>query len=194
MKSIGTTSTRHQAAAMTTAVHTVVGDLDKLGSCSCINVGRRITPVIFAKKCISETGTVAVCSMLVRRLSKCSAIMTSWLLWVTFSVIQIMLKMMSVLLTFKVLTMVSWQITDIRCSLLMLMLILLMLSVLQSYQLVVSEWPTLGLFMAALRSRCGHYILALWFLSIFYLSFFIPRLISAVGDWMSTILPHMVWP
>ena len=31
--------------------------------------------------------------------------------------------------------------------------------------------------------------------SIFLLSsFFIPRLISAVGDWMSTILPHMVWP
>jgi len=25
------------------------------------------------------------------------------------------------------------------------------------------------------------------------LSFF-PRLISAVGDWMSTLLPHMVWP
>ena len=24
--------------------------------------------------------------------------------------------------------------------------------------------------------------------------FFIPRLISAVGNWMSTILPHMVWP
>ena len=38
--------------------------------------------------------------------------------------------------------------------------------------------------MAALRSRCGHYIFALWFLSIF----FIPRLISAVADWMSTIL------
>jgi len=31
------------------------------------------------------------------------------------------------------------------------------------------------------------------YLSIF-LSFLIPRLISAVGDWMSTILPHMVWP
>jgi len=30
-----------------------------------------------------------------------------------------------------------------------------------------------------------------FFLSIFYL---FPRLISAVGDWMSTILPHMVWP
>ena len=40
--------------------------------------------------------------------------------------------------------------------------------------------------MAALRSRCGHYIFALWFLSIFYLlSFFIPRLISAAADWMS---------
>jgi len=39
-------------------------------------------------------------------------------------------------------------------------------------------------------SRCGHYIFALWFLSIF----FIPRLISAAADWMSTILPQMVWP
>jgi len=49
--------------------------------------------------------------------------------------------------------------------------------------------------MAALRSRCGHYIFAMWFLSIFffYLSFF-PRLISAAADWMSTILRHMVWP
>jgi len=31
----------------------------------------------------------------------------------------------------------------------------------------------------------------------FYLllsSSFFPRLISAVGEWMSTILPHMVWP
>ena len=31
------------------------------------------------------------------------------------------------------------------------------------------------------------------FLSIFYLLFF-PRLISAVGDWMSTTLLHMAWP
>jgi len=30
--------------------------------------------------------------------------------------------------------------------------------------------------------------------SIYYLSIFFPRLISAAGDWMSTILPHMVWP
>jgi len=42
--------------------------------------------------------------------------------------------------------------------------------------------------MAALWNRAGHYIFALWFLS----SSFFPRLISAVRDWMSTILPHMV--
>ena len=49
--------------------------------------------------------------------------------------------------------------------------------------------------MAALWNSAGHYIFMLLFLSIFYLllSFF-PRLISAVGDWMSTILRHMVWP
>jgi len=34
------------------------------------------------------------------------------------------------------------------------------------------------------------YIFILWFL----LLLLFPRLISAVGDWMSTILPHMVWP
>jgi len=28
----------------------------------------------------------------------------------------------------------------------------------------------------------------------FFLSSFFPHLISAVADWMSTILPHMVWP
>jgi len=42
--------------------------------------------------------------------------------------------------------------------------------------------------MAILRSRFGHYILVL------FLSSFFPRLISAVADWMSTILLHMVWP
>jgi len=46
--------------------------------------------------------------------------------------------------------------------------------------------------MTALRSRCGHYIFALWFLLL--LSSFFPRLISAIADWMSTILPHMVSP
>jgi len=43
--------------------------------------------------------------------------------------------------------------------------------------------------MVALCNRADHYIFALWFLSSFF-----PHLISAVGDWMSTILPHMVWP
>jgi len=46
--------------------------------------------------------------------------------------------------------------------------------------------------MAVLRSRCGHYIFALCFISSVFL--FLPRLISAVADWMCTILPHMVWP
>ena len=32
------------------------------------------------------------------------------------------------------------------------------------------------------------------YIFIMFLSSFFPRLISAVGDWMSTILPHMVWP
>jgi len=36
--------------------------------------------------------------------------------------------------------------------------------------------------MADLWNRAGHYIFMLWFLSFF------PRLISAVGDWMATIL------
>ena len=44
------------------------------------------------------------------------------------------------------------------------------------------------LVMVALCNRADH---ALWFLSSF---FFFPRLISAAVDWMSTILPHMVWP
>jgi len=35
-------------------------------------------------------------------------------------------------------------------------------------------------------------IFAPWFLA--FLSSFIPRLISAVADWMSTILLHMMWP
>jgi len=43
--------------------------------------------------------------------------------------------------------------------------------------------------MAALSNRAGHYIFTLWFLSSFF-----PHLISAVAEWMSTILLHMVWP
>jgi len=39
--------------------------------------------------------------------------------------------------------------------------------------------------------RAGRYILPLWFLS--YIFSFFPGLFSAVADWMSTTLPHMMW-
>jgi len=71
-----------------------------------------------------------------------------------------------------------------------------------SSQLSVCQllWPPYGirqviifssrsLFMAALCNRAGH----IYFHPVVSF-FFFPRLISAVGDWMSTILPHMVWP
>jgi len=46
------------------------------------------------------------------------------------------------------------------------------------------------LIMAALRSRCGHYIFALWFLLSSVICF--SRLFSSVADLMFTILPHVV--
>ena len=48
-------------------------------------------------------------------------------------------------------------------------------------------------FMVALCNRETIYIFILFLSSFFFLLFF-PRLISAVGDWMFTILWHMVWP
>ena len=51
------------------------------------------------------------------------------------------------------------------------------------------------LIMAALCNRGAIMFLPCSFFlssSIFFL--FLPRLISASADWMSTILPHMVWP
>ena len=48
--------------------------------------------------------------------------------------------------------------------------------------------------MVALWNRADRYIFALWFLSFFFFLSFFPRLILAVADWMSAILPHMVWP
>ena len=51
----------------------------------------------------------------------------------------------------------------------------------------------LFLFMASLCNRAGHYIFVLWFLLSSSSFFFFPHLFSAVADWMSTILPHMVW-
>ena len=47
------------------------------------------------------------------------------------------------------------------------------------------------LFMATLCNRAGHIYFHPVVSSSFFISFF-PGLISAVGDWMSTILPHMV--
>ena len=50
--------------------------------------------------------------------------------------------------------------------------------------------------MVALCNGADHYIfcpvISIFFL--LHLSSFFPRLISAAVDWMSTILPHMVWP
>ena len=46
--------------------------------------------------------------------------------------------------------------------------------------------------MVALCNRADHYIFILFLL--LSSSFLFPRLISAVGDWMSAILPHMMWP
>jgi len=47
--------------------------------------------------------------------------------------------------------------------------------------------------MAALYNRAGHiYFHSVVSSSSFFL--FFPHLISAVGDWMSTILAHMMWP
>ena len=55
---------------------------------------------------------------------------------------------------------------------------------------ILNNW----LFIAALRRRCGHYIFVLWFLLSFFRSSFFPRVISAVADCMSTILPQTMWP
>ena len=48
-------------------------------------------------------------------------------------------------------------------------------------------WPRYGIGQAIIFLPCDFYLSS----SSFYLVF--PCLISAVGDWMSTILPHMVW-
>ena len=50
-----------------------------------------------------------------------------------------------------------------------------------------------GVVMATLHNRFGHYILPCG-VFFFLLLFFFPRLISAVAEWMSAILLHMVWP
>jgi len=66
---------------------------------------------------------------------------------------------------------------------------------LYSYILYMQEY------VAVLRCRLlwlwspygiGQTVISFRVISIFFV--FFPRLISAVGDWMSTILRHMVWP
>ena len=56
-----------------------------------------------------------------------------------------------------------------------------------------TQCSTEQVFMAALRNRAAINFCPVIsiFLSIFL---FFPRLISAAAHWMSTILPHMVWP
>jgi len=44
-------------------------------------------------------------------------------------------------------------------------------------------WSPYGIGQTIIFLPCGFFFLC-----------FLPRLISAVGDWMSAILPHMVWP
>ena len=54
-------------------------------------------------------------------------------------------------------------------------------------------YKTVNFIMVALCNRETIYIFMLWFVLSFFFLFF-PRLISAAADWMSAILPHMVWP
>ena len=58
--------------------------------------------------------------------------------------------------------------------------------------IVVKFWQFI---MVALCNRADHYIFILFLSSFFFfLLLFFPRLISAVGNWMFTILWRMVWP
>jgi len=66
--------------------------------------------------------------------------------------------------------------------------------VLSTRQCDTDSITTTRLVMVALWNRADHYIFILFLSSFFLLLFLFPRLISAVGDWMSTILPQMVWP
>ena len=52
-------------------------------------------------------------------------------------------------------------------------------------------WLPYGIGQTIIFLPCGFFFLLL---SFFPRLCFFPRLISAAGDWMSAILPHMVWP
>jgi len=49
-------------------------------------------------------------------------------------------------------------------------------------------WPPIVLY------RSLYFAAVVSFFFFLLLSSFFPRIFSAVGDWMSTILPHMMWP
>ena len=53
------------------------------------------------------------------------------------------------------------------------------------YTRAVYLWPPYGIGQAVIFLPCGFFFL--------FFSFFL-RVISAVGYWMSTVLPHIVWP
>jgi len=65
--------------------------------------------------------------------------------------------------------------------------LLLLLNAFDFMQIIL--WSPYGIGQAIIFLSCGFYLS--FFLS-FYLSSF-PCLISAVTDWMSTILPHVMW-
>ena len=54
------------------------------------------------------------------------------------------------------------------------------------YTMLKLVWPPYGIGQTTICLLCGFFLL----LS----SIFFPRLISEAADWMSTILPYMVWP
>ena len=51
-------------------------------------------------------------------------------------------------------------------------------------ELLLLLWPPYAIGQAIIFLPCGFFLVLL----------FCPRLISAVADWMSTVLPHMVCP
>ena len=56
--------------------------------------------------------------------------------------------------------------------------------------LVYCLWSPYVIGQTIIFSSCSFFLSSIFF----YLLFSFPRLISAVGDWMSTILLHMAWP
>ena len=61
------------------------------------------------------------------------------------------------------------------------------------HQVPVVVCNCMSLLMVALWHRADHIYFHAVVCLFFFLLFF-PRLISAAADWMSAILPHMVWP